>query len=218
MALHLIATPIGNPNDISLRALEILKKVDYVIGEELKITKQILSQYKTGQKELYRLNEHSKADDIQDLVALCKDKEVALVTDCGTPGFCDPGSKLVKELRKNNIPIHSVPGASSLMYLLSLSSERIDSFYFAGFLPAKKELRGKAWKYIKSIPSPSFLLETPYRFQKLLEEMKSQIPQRKILIGINLSSENELLWEGKVQTLQLKDFPDKAEPMILIYQ
>lgn len=217
MALFLIATPIGNPGDISLRALETLKKVDIVIGEELKVTRRFLADNQTGKKDLYKLNEHTSDEEIEYLCKLCEKNDVALISDCGTPGFCDPGSRLVKALRRKNTRIHSLPGASSLMYLLSLSSERIDSFYFAGFLPAKKEQRSKAWKKIASFEDPIFLLETPYRFGKLISEIKQNLKNRRVLIGANLSSEDEILWEGKTDSIPLQSFPQKAEPVILVY-
>jgi 16S rRNA (cytidine1402-2'-O)-methyltransferase len=217
MALYLIATPIGNPGDISLRALDTLKKVNIVIGEELKVTRRFLADNQTGRKDLYKLNEHSTDEEVEYLCKLCEKNDVALISDCGTPGFCDPGSRLVRALRKKQVPIHSLPGASSLMYLLSLSSQRIDSFYFAGFLPAKSEERAKAWKKINNFDDPIFLLETPYRFGKLIAELKQKLTNRRVLIGANLSSAEEILWEGKCSSLSEKNFPKKAEPVILIY-
>lgn len=217
MALFLIATPIGNPGDISLRSLETLKSVDTVIGEELKVTRRFLADHQVGRKELYQLNEHSTETEVNELAELCIEKDVALVSDCGTPGFCDPGSKLVRALRKQGEKIHSLPGASSLMYLLSLSSQRIDSFYFKGFLPAKTEDRKKSINQLAKLNEACFLLETPYRFQKLLEEFKQKLPNKKILIGVNLSTNEEIIWEGLAKDTPLKNFPKKAEPMVLIY-
>lgn len=217
MALYLIATPIGNPEDISLRALNTLKKVELVIGEELKITKRLLADHQCGRKELYQLNEHTKDADLAELVDLCRDNEVALVSDCGTPGFCDPGSRLVKALREKNIAIHSAPGASSLMYLLSLSSQRIDQFYFRGFLPAKQEDRNREIKKLVNNKEACFFLETPYRLKKTLEELKAKLGKRRVLIGVNLSAPDEIIWEGSANNIPIKNFPEKAEPMFLIY-
>ncbi|MEC9283391.1 MAG: SAM-dependent methyltransferase [Bdellovibrionota bacterium] len=217
MALYIVATPIGNPQDISLQALEVLKKVEVVIGEEPKACKRILSNLKLGRKELYFINEHSDKGDSEELLDLIRTQDVALISDCGTPGFCDPGHLLVKAARDKNLKIKVAPGASSLMYLLSLSSQRIDEFYFLGFPPAKSELRAKKWQELANFKVPVFFLETPYRLEKTLNELKKYFPKRKVLIGLNLSQENEQVYEGSPLKIPNDFFGKKAEPIVLIY-
>ena len=218
MALYIVATPIGNPQDISLQALEILKRVEIVIGEEPKACKRLLSSLQLGRKELYFINEHSKAEDTAELIELIKKQDVALISDCGTPGFCDPGHLVIKAAREKNLKINVAPGASSLMYLLSLSSQRIDEFYFLGFPPAKTEMREKKWRELAGFKFPICFLETPYRLEKTLNDLKKHFSKRKILIGLNLSQEGEKVFEGLAKNIPKDFFGKKAEPIILIYE
>ena len=216
MALFIVATPIGNPEDISLNALETLKSADLIIGEELKALRQILKAAGIQAKNLDQLNEHSKAADIDFLLNECKSKRVALVSDCGTPGFCDPGSDLVKACHKNGIPVHPVPGASSLMALISVAGVRLDQFTFAGFLPAKNELRDVAWKSIIRETRPVIIMETPYRCEKLMMELTAKVPKRLCVIGLNLTQINEKIIRSKAKELsQIGPFGEN-EPIVLI--
>ena len=149
MALNLVAIPIGNNQDVTLSALDILKSCDDIIVEERKEGTSFLRAHGITGKNYLQLNEHSTPADLKELVELCRTKNVALITDCGTPDFCDPGADLVRECRKNKIPVKTYVGASSLMGLLSLSSVRLDQFVFRGFLPAENEAREKSWNEVK---------------------------------------------------------------------
>ena len=115
MSLSVIATPIGNLGDISYRSVEILKAADLIIGEERKVVSKLIKHLSLGRKEIELLNEHSDQEDLDFLLNECRIKTIALVSDCGTPGFCDPGALLVKACRKAGIKIDILPGASSLM-------------------------------------------------------------------------------------------------------
>jgi 16S rRNA (cytidine1402-2'-O)-methyltransferase len=216
MALFIVATPIGNPEDISLNALETLKSADLIIGEELKALRQILKFAGIQAKTLDQLNEHSKPADVAFLLQECKTKRVALVSDCGTPGFCDPGSDLVKACHKNGVPVHPVPGASSLMALISVAGVRLDQFTFAGFLPAKTELRAVAWQSIVREPRPIILMETPYRCDKLMAELTAHVKNRLCVIGFNLTQAKEKIIRSKAKELpQMAPFGEN-EPIVLI--
>jgi 16S rRNA (cytidine1402-2'-O)-methyltransferase len=218
MALYLVATPIGNPQDLSFRALETLKKADVIIVEEFKESTIILRAHGIVGKKLESLNEHSRAEDLKHLTDLAEKNEVALISDCGTPGFCDPGAHLVELCRKRKIKIVTIPGPSSLMALLSLSSQRLDHFNFVGFLPAESSRRGKAWSDLKKDPQASVIMDTPYRFQKTLQELSQSLPDRNCLVAINLTQETEQVVEGKAkEVLQFSQWPQKAEFLILIY-
>jgi 16S rRNA (cytidine1402-2'-O)-methyltransferase len=151
--LFVVALPIGNLDDISLRALRLLKEADIIIGEERKVLMPMLKSFGVDihSKQMEFLNEHSKKEDILELKNFCKEKNVVLVSDCGTPVFCDPGAHLIDACRKENIEIKSVPGASSLMTLLSLSSQKLEKFYFYGFLPREKEDRMREIQKISKI-------------------------------------------------------------------
>lgn len=218
--LFIVATPIGHLEDISLRALNTLRNADLIIGEERRVASTLLKKLNLPDKELYLLNEHSTERDLDELLELCKKYRVALISDCGTPSFYDPGYQLVHRCRLAKVPIHTLPGASSLMTLLSLVSQKVTQFYFAGFLPADSELRKKQYQHLSSQKEAIVLMDTPYRLQKLLGELQTFFASRSILLGLNLTQESELVLEGelKVITADLeKRQIEKAEFILLIY-
>lgn len=217
MALFVVATPIGNPQDISARALETLRTADLIIGEELKVLRQQMKSAGINGVPLEQLNEHSDAQDIQHFLNECKTKKVALVSDCGTPGFCDPGADLVAACAKAEVAVHAVPGASSLMALLSICGVRLEQFLFHGFLPAKTETREAALKSLARETKPFIVMETPYRCEKLMQDLSMHFPQRRCVVGLNLTQESERVIRalGKDlirQTPAVKD----AEPIVLV--
>jgi 16S rRNA (cytidine1402-2'-O)-methyltransferase len=215
--LYIVATPIGDVSEITLRALEILKTSDVIICESTKEASKLLKAHGIKAKEYRVLDEHSRADDLQELVEICRDKTAALVSDCGTPGFCDPGADLVGLCRKNQIQIKSVLGASSLLGLLSLAGRKINQFYFRGFLPAENEERKKAWLELKKSKDTVILMDTPYRLGKMLSETKEHFPGRQALLALNLSQENEVVLEGRVEDIVKRWNQEKAEFMLLLY-
>lgn len=215
--LYLVATPIGDTSEISLRALQILKDCEVVICESTKEASKLLRAHGISGKTYEILDEHSKPEDKAALVPLCEQKMVALVTDCGTPGFCDPGADLVRLCRQKNIPVKSVLGASALMGLLSLSGQRLDEFVFRGFVPAETEARAKALRELTKEKRAIILMDTPYRLKKMLGDMKDHFPQRRMLLTLNLSQEDEVSLEGTIDQIAKKVPMDKAEFMLLIY-
>src|SRR5690606_24687967 len=126
----------------------------------------LLKKLGLQQKDIYLLNEHSTPKDVQELVELCSAKNVVLISDAGTPGFADPGADLVKACRAKKIPVTALPGPSSIGAILSLSGARVDEFVYRGFLPANREVRAKAIKFLAAEPRAVILLETPYRFRQ----------------------------------------------------
>lgn len=215
--LTLIATPIGRTDEISLRSLELFKNADVVICESTKETSKLLKTYEIKAKRYEILDEHSTEDDVRSLTELCKEQNVVLVSDCGTPSFCDPGFQLVEACRKQNIKVASSLGASSLMGLISLSSERIFQFHFRGFIPAENIARQKEWQILKKNKDPFVLMDTPYRLKKMLDECCEHLSDRKILLTINLSQEDETILEGTPEKIKKQLKFDKAEFMILVY-
>ena len=215
--LTLIATPIGRTDEITLRSLELLKTADVVICESTKETSKLLKQLEIKAKRYEVLDEHSTADDVKILAQLCKDLNVVLVSDCGTPGFCDPGFQVVELCRKNGTEIKSSLGASSLMGLLSLSSKRLYQFYFRGFIPAETIAREKEWQILKKMKQPFVLMDTPYRLKKMIDECCLHLKEHQILVALNLSQENELVLEGRPEEIKKKISFEKAEFMILVY-
>lgn len=217
MALYLVPTPIGNPDDFTIRGVQTLKDSDVIILEEFKESSRWLrSQGITG-KPMEQLNEHSTADDLKRLVALCLDKKVSLITDCGTPGFSDPGADLVALCRQKKITVHGLPGASSLMALLSLSSMQLQTFLFRGFLPAENVAREAAWVEVAREKRALILMDTPYRLQKMMSETVKYFPNRKILLTLNLTQAEEQILEGKPAEVEAQIQHKKAEFMLLVY-
>lgn len=216
--LHIIATPIGNLKDITLRALDTLKACTIVIGEEHRPASTLLKKLGIEQKEIYLLNEHSKPKDIDELVELCATQEVALISDCGTPVFSDPGADLIKVCRKRGIPVTSLPGASSLMTMISLSSQKLPQFHFHGFLPANKEEREKQLKALKQESNSWVIMDTPYRLKSTLEELAREMPNHRGLLGVNLTQENEIILEGTFKEISAKCTAEVGEFMILRYK
>jgi 16S rRNA (cytidine1402-2'-O)-methyltransferase len=213
MALFMVATPIGNPQDLSARARALLAEADLVIGEELKELRQTLKAAGVQARAMDQLNEHSREADIEHFVNEARVKKVVVVSDCGTPGFCDPGADLVKAARRAGVSVHAVPGASSLMALLSVCGVRVDRFTFAGFLPPKTDARDSEWRALLKEPRATVVMETPYRCEKLIEEIKTKAADRFCVIGLNLTQENEKVLSGYGRDLEFKG---DAEPIALI--
>lgn len=216
MALYVIATPIGHPDDLSPRAAQYLRQAEVVIGEEWKELKALLRQVEAKDQELYVLNEHSEKEDLKELLDVCRTKEVALVTDCGTPAFCDPGSDLVKACYQEGISVKSLPGPSSLACFISLCGVRLDQFVFRGFLPARGDDREQALRDLTEESRPIILMDTPYRLKKLLEDLKTHFPTRATVLGINLSMDSEIVLRGSASQILKNLKEDKAEFMLLL--
>ena len=216
MSLFVVATPIGNPKDITLRAIEILKDADIVIGEERSEVSKLLKSLQITGKQLELLNEHSRPDDLKELLQFCREKRVALVSDCGTPGFCDPGADLVAACRAEGIDVSSAPGPSSLMVLLSLAGEQLRRFYFAGFLPAESGERAQAVEQIKRDSRAVIVMDTPYRMVKTLSELAQAMPERKAVLGTNLTQAEEKIYEGRLSQIAKQIEGKKAEFVLLL--
>lgn len=218
--LFIVATPIGHPQDITLRALEILQKADYIIGEERRVASTLLKKLELSHKPLHLLNEHSTNEEVLALSQLCQEGSVALISDCGTPSFYDPGYQLIKICRDKKIGVKAIPGASSLMTLLSLVSQKVTQFYFAGFLPSDTQDRTLRLQKLQSHREAIVLMDTPYRLVKLLNELVQYFPHRLMLLGLNLTQEEECTWEGTAQELITalnKSGLEKAEFILMIY-
>ncbi|MBK9293013.1 MAG: methyltransferase [Oligoflexia bacterium] len=214
MSLIVVSTPIGNQGDITLRAIESLQNADVIICEELRPAETLLKKLKIHDKKILQLNEHSKMSDVKELVGICKNQNCVLVSDCGTPGFCDPGAELVNLCVKENIKVDVNPGASSLMALISLSGLNLKEFYFVGFLPAENSERSKKITELLKIKVPLVVMDTPYRLNKTLLELAEHFGNSKAILGLNLTMPEEELHRGKLIDLSKKTYP-KA-PFVLI--
>ncbi len=200
--LYIVATTIGNHEDITLRALRVLKECDFIICEEFKEARRFLSHFKI-EKELFSLNEHNEnevADEI--LLKLAEGKTAALISDCGTPLFSDPGHLLVDLAIQNKIDVVPVPGASSLLTALVGSGLDFEKFYFYGWLSPKKDIRRKQLLDLKRRKETIVLMDTPYRLKSLLEDivklLGSNIP---CVLAFELTKAGEKFYRGNVQNI-----------------
>ena len=220
MSLFVVSTPIGNDLDISFRAVDLLKSVNVVIGEERKVVSKLLKRLDIKGKTIELLNEHSNQADVRFLLSLCKKEDVCLVSDCGTPGFCDPGANLVAACRRENVSVRSVPGASSLMSFISLCGLQLNKFIFEGFLPANSIERLKRLEELKNCKFPTIIMDTPYRLLKLLESIFEVCPNNQLILGLELTKDDELMVEGLayeiLKKIRLGEIKSKAEFILMI--
>jgi len=190
--LFIVATPIGNLQDITFRALETLKNVDHIACEDTRKASILIKQYFfETQKEMYgkifSYFEEKEAQKIPQIInLLLNGKDVALISDAGTPTISDPGFKLVRECIKNNIKVISIPGASSVTSSLVVSGLPTDKFTFIGFLPQKKGHRVKLLENVKksleNLPSTIVYFESPHKLSKNLEDLRLVFGNIKITI------------------------------------
>lgn len=236
IALYLVATPIGDDGDLSARATRLLLEAKLVIGEEFRPLTTLLKKIgrprvmpanPKDESDLEVLNEHSKPEDVSHLadrvIRVAKDGGfTALISDCGTPGFCDPGAPLVAELRKRGYHSSAAPGASALMCLLSLAGARMDQFVFRGFLPAARDEREAAIRELGRESRAVIVMDTPYRLEKLLTELSTAMPDRHALLGCDFTSAKERTYQGRLRELtklwsERPADQKKAEFMILLF-
>jgi 16S rRNA (cytidine1402-2'-O)-methyltransferase len=215
MSLTVVSTPIGNFQDITLRAIETLKNADAIICEEIKPARVLLKRLGIDEKELFPLNEHSQKADLKELLTLCREKNIALISDCGTPGFCDPGSDLVAACAKEKIIVDTNPGASSLMALISLCGEKLDQFYFVGFPPAEKSERYRYIQGLRKFQVPIVVMDTPYRLKSTLHDFRENFGERRAVLGMDLTGEKNQVARGTINEIASKDWP-KAPFVLLI--
>lgn len=189
--LFVVATPIGNLQDITLRALEVLKKCDIVLCEDTRITNRLLIKYDIKNKKLVQYNDNSdEKSRIQILEMLKNGQEIALVSDAGTPLISDPGHKLINLLQENNIEISPIPGASSLISAISTSGIACESFAFHGFLPSSKEKRRNFLENLDKNQTFAFF-ESPNRVFECLKDVKSVLGERKVAFAREITKIHE---------------------------
>ena len=214
MPLYIVATPIGNLKDITLRALEVLGSVDLVLAEDTRVTRKLLDHYelKTPLESFHEHTDKRKIDRILEL--LQTGKNIALVTDAGTPGISDPGNFLVAQVRQKllEVSVQPIPGPSSITAAVSVAGIPMDEFVFYGFLPHKKGRQTKL-KSIAVSEMPVILLESTHRIEKLLEELNEYCPDKKITLTRELTKKFEEVLTGSPQDLleKLKATPEKTK-------
>jgi 16S rRNA (cytidine1402-2'-O)-methyltransferase len=222
MFLYIVSTPIGNLRDLTLRALDVLKSVDLILCEDTRVTSKLLQKYDI-KKPLLSYHQHSKINQIDKILKLLEErKNLALVSDAGTPGISDPGNLLVqKALEKfgDNIKIVPIPGVSALVTLASISGINMDKFLFLGFLPAKKN-RSKILKEIKNSEYPVIFYESRYKIIKTLNDLQNIVPGIQVVIGRELTKIFETIYRGSIDRVleKIKNDPQKGEYVVMIHK
>ncbi len=200
--LYIVSTPIGNYDDITLRALNTLKEVDIIICEEYKPTRRLLAHYGIS-KELFSLNEHNESEAASEaILEILSGKTAALISDAGTPLFSDPGTILVNQAIQKMIQIIPIPGASSLLSALVGSGFELNNFYYYGWLSPKKEIRRSQLQKLKSVNELLILMETPYRLQALLSDIEKTFGKnQQIVVAFKLTQNGEHFYRGTVSSI-----------------
>ena len=196
--LFIVPTPIGNLDDITIRAIETLKSSNLILSEDTRHAKKLLTHYKINTKiNSYHLNnEHKKVDQYIDLMA--SGKTISLITDAGTPCISDPGFLLVREAIKRNISITCLPGPTALIPALVLSGLPSENFIFEGFLPRKKGRKAKLIE-ISQNKSTTIIYESPFRIIKTLSDLQEYLGQdRQISLSREISKIYEETFRGKI--------------------
>ncbi len=218
--LYIVATPIGNLSDITLRALETLKKVDFIACEDTRVTVKLLNHYNI-KNPLISFHQHSRLQKFDLIINKLKEgKNIALATDAGTPGISDPGNNLVAEIIKNNIKVIPIPGPSALAALISVAGIDTQKFIFLGFPPHKKG-REKFFKEVAEAKYPAIYYESPHRVVKNLELLAGFNPEKNVIIGRELTKMFEEIIRGNLadalKSLNQKKAQIKGEFTIIVY-
>jgi 16S rRNA (cytidine1402-2'-O)-methyltransferase len=216
--LYLVATPIGNLEDITLRALRTLKECDVVAAEDTRRTGQLLKHYNISQPMLsyFQFNEARRSEEI--IERLRRGEKIALVTDAGSPGISDPGERVVRAARGAGLRVESVPGPCALVAALTASGLATDEFHFIGFLPHKSGQRRNQLEALKVFGGTLILYESPYRVEKLMGELAEIFPERQVILARELTKKFEEYLSGTPAELVelLKKRHLKGEFVVLV--
>ena len=195
--LYIISTPIGNLSDISSRALEILSSVNLIAAEDTRVSRKLLNHYKIKNK-LISYNDFNENFKAKSLLGLLKnDKNIAVISDAGTPCISDPGYRIVNMALINNIKVISIPGATSLIAALSISGLPSDKFFFEGFLPKKKGLN-KRMKILSKLDATIIIFESPKRVVKTLNKILDFMGDRVVSLCKEITKIHETTYFGRI--------------------
>jgi 16S rRNA (cytidine1402-2'-O)-methyltransferase len=216
--LYVVATPIGNLEDITLRALRILKEADVIACEDTRQTLKLLSHFDI-QKRLISYHEHNEITRAPEIVIeLEQGAKVALVSDAGTPAISDPGHRLVSLCLRHGIKVEPIPGASAFVAALAASGMPVDEFTFVGFLPSRQSGRRKALRALASEPRTIALYEAPHRLSDTLEDALDILGNRPAVVAREVTKMYEEFLRGHLQELaaELRRKPARGEITLLI--
>jgi 16S rRNA (cytidine1402-2'-O)-methyltransferase len=201
--LYLVPVPIGNLGDITLRALEVLSNVELIAAEDTRTTSFLLNHHKIAYQEIisyHKFNERARVNLLID--HLLSGKDLAVVSDAGTPALSDPASILVDAAIEANINVIALPGASALLPALTASGLNDGPFLYLGFLPTKAKLRNQALEHIKASPYPVVLYEAPHRIEKLMAELEQALGDRRVCLARELTKLHEEYIRGTLKELK----------------
>ncbi|MEO2068388.1 MAG: 16S rRNA (cytidine(1402)-2'-O)-methyltransferase [Desulfurobacteriaceae bacterium] len=219
--LYIVATPIGNLEDITLRAINTLKEVDIIACEDTRRALKLLNHFSIKNKKLVSYHEHNEREVAEKLVKdLLKGKDIALVSDAGTPCISDPGFRVVKLARENGIEVVPIPGPSSITAALSASGFPTDRFLFIGFLPRKEGKLKETLEEVVKLPYTVIAFESPHRLERTLEFLSQISKEKKIGVYREITKINEEFLEGTPREVlgKLKEEGKlKGEFVILFY-
>jgi 16S rRNA (cytidine1402-2'-O)-methyltransferase len=216
--LYVIASPIGNLGDITIRALEILRQVDLIAAEDTRHTGVLLHRYEI-RKPLTSLHEHNEARRTPELVERLRDgASIALLTDAGMPSVSDPGFRLIAACRAADLPMTVVPGPSAVLTALVGSGLPTHAFYFGGFLPVKSGQRNRELSAAIARNCTSIYFESPHRLQKSLAELEILAPAHAVCVARELTKQFETFHRGTAQELRrhFSDHPPRGEITLVI--
>lgn len=203
--LYVVATPIGNLEDVTLRALRTLQEVDLIAAEDTRRTAKLLTHYKI-RRPVISLREHNEVRETPRLLArLERGESIALVSDAGTPGISDPGARLVRSARERNIPVTPIPGPSAVAAAISASGFPADEFVFLGFPPRGGEARREWFAKLQEENRTTVFFESPHRIRQTLTETQTLLVERPILVARELTKLHEEWVKSPIKTLELKD-------------
>jgi 16S rRNA (cytidine1402-2'-O)-methyltransferase len=218
--LYVVATPIGNLGDITVRALEVLKSVDVVAAEDTRHSGMLLKHFEI-KKPLVSYHEHNEAMRTAQLVErLAADENVALITDAGTPALSDPGARLIHACIERGLPLTIIPGPSSILAALVGSGFSTERFYFGGFLPVKSGQRERELRATAERGETTIFFESPYRLTKTLAVCTGIMPDRQLCVARELTKKFEEFRHGIASELlaHYEAHPPKGEIVLVISQ
>ena len=216
--LYLVATPIGHLDDITLRALETLRAVDYVASEDTRKTGRLLKHFEISKPQI-AFHEHNERQSIGRIIGLLRDgKSVAIVTDAGTPGIADPGFIAVRRAVEEDLPVTMIPGPTGLIMAVVLSGLPVHSFTFRGFPPRKRGQRQRFLAVDQQAPHTLIFYESPYRLGEFLKDALTVYGDRPAAIANDLTKLYEQLWRGTLSSLlvQVEATTLKGEFIVVI--
>lgn len=214
--IYLVATPIGNLEDITLRALRILKEVDLIAAEDTRNTLKLLNHFEIS-KPLISYHRHNEEIKVDNLIEKAKQgQNIAVVSDAGTPGISDPGEVIVKEAIKENIEVIPIPGACAAINALIASGLDTTQFAFFGFLPLNKKLRKEKLEEIKNEQKTIIIYEAPHKLTNTLQDLKQIVENRKIVLARELTKIHEEFIRENIEDIISKSDSLKGEMIILI--